>query len=231
MVKVNHLKAATARYFASPEHNLHLNKGQFIFRQQDVVDELYLIKQGHVMLNKMTPDGRELTLRILGPGDLIGDILPREDVDHRYLVDAKATEATVLFVYPQQQLRYALTRDAEALVDILQYSQLMHQKDQTKFRDLVLYGKKGALYSTLIRLTNSYGEKQADGLLINHALTNQALANFCATSRESVNRLLSPLKKQKIISEQNGKLIIHDLDYLKTAINCEHCPIDLCTIN
>ena len=30
-------------------------------------------------------------------------------------------------------------------------------KTQTKFRDLVLNGKKGALYSTLIRMTNSYG--------------------------------------------------------------------------
>ena len=31
------------------------------------------------------------------------------------------------------------------------------RKTQTKFRDLVLNGKKGALYSTLIRMTNSYG--------------------------------------------------------------------------
>lgn len=231
MVKVNHLKAATARYFATPDHTLHIKKGQFLFRQQDIVSDLYLIRQGHVIINKMTPDGRELTLRILGPGDLIGEVFMQEEATHRYLVDAKATEATVLFVYPQGQLRQTLASDAEALVDILQYSQLNNQKDQTKFRDLILHGKKGALYSTLIRLTNSYGIKQADGILIDHLLTNQELANFCATSRESVNRLLSPLKKQQIISERDGKLVIHDLDYLKKVINCENCPIVLCTIN
>lgn len=33
------------------------------------------------------------------------------------------------------------------------------RKQHSKFRDLLLYGKKGALYSTLIRLANSYGKR------------------------------------------------------------------------
>lgn len=67
---------------------------------------------------------------------------------------------------------------------------------QTKFRDLVLHGKKGALYSTLIRMTNSYGILKENGILIDLPLTNQELANFCATSRESVNRMLNELKSK-----------------------------------
>lgn len=67
---------------------------------------------------------------------------------------------------------------------------------QTKFRDLVLHGKKGALYSTLIRMTNSYGVLKENGILIDLPLTNQELANFCATSRESVNRMLNELKSK-----------------------------------
>ena len=64
-----------------------------------------------------------------------------------------------------------------------------HQKTQSKFRDLILHGKKGALYSTLIRMTNSYGVHQGDGILIDLSLTNQELANFCGMSREVVNRM------------------------------------------
>ena len=75
----------------------------------------------------------------------------------------------------------------------------MHNlKNETRFRDLLLHGKKGALLSTLIRLTNTYGVKQKDGsILIDCALTNQELANFCATSREVVNRILNDLKKKE----------------------------------
>ena len=43
---------------------------------------------------------------------------------------------------------------------------------------------KGALYSTLIRLANSYGITRSDGILINIVLTNQDLAKFCAAARE-----------------------------------------------
>lgn len=39
-------------------------------------------------------------------------------------------------------------------------------KQHTKFRDLLLYGKKGALYSTLIRLANSYGKEVDGGILM-----------------------------------------------------------------
>lgn len=105
------------------------------------------------------------------------------------------------------------------------------QKTQTKFRDLLLHGKKGALYSTLIRLSNSYGVQKPDGILIDLALTNQELANFCGMTREVVNRMLSDLKKEKMISMAEGKMLIRDLSYLKTQINCENCPISFCKID
>ena len=89
------------------------------------------------------------------------------------------------------------------------------RKTQTKFRDLVLNGKRGALFSTLIRMSNSYGIQKDNGILIDLPLTNQELANFCGTSRESTNRILSELKKNKIISVKKGKILIWDLQYLK----------------
>ena len=82
---------------------------------------------------------------------------------------------------------------------------------QTKIRDFILNGKKGALYSTLIRFTNSYGTKTDDSsIIINHSLTNQEIANFCGTSREVINRLLSDLRKLDVISVEKGTITIHD---------------------
>ncbi len=46
-------------------------------------------------------------------------------------------------------------------------------------------------------MTNSYGVLKENGILIDLPLTNQELANFCATSRESVNRMLNELKKAR----------------------------------
>ena len=96
--------------------------------------------------------------------------------------------------------------------------------------DLLLYGKKGALYSTLIRLANSYGKETDGGILISVPLTNQELANYSATARESLNRMLSELRKNGIIEYRGHLIFIKDIDYLKEAIQCENCGREICNI-
>jgi CRP/FNR family transcriptional regulator len=94
------------------------------------------------------------------------------------------------------------------------------RKQHSKFRDLILYGKRGAFYSTLIRLANSYGKQEEDGVLISVPLTNQELANYSGTARESLNRMLSELRKEGVLEYRGHLLLIKDLDYLKQAIQC-----------
>lgn len=84
----------------------------------------------------------------------------------------------------------------------------------------------------MIRLTNTYGVKQEDGsILIDYAMTNQELANFCATSREVVNRILNDLKKKDILSLDKGMITIHDLQFLRTEVECDNCPLYICRID
>lgn len=123
-----------------------------------------------------------------------------------------------------------MLRNGSLAFEFMKWMSDHSRKTQTKFRDLVLNGKKGALYSTLIRMTNSYGVHLSDGILIDLPLTNQELANFCGTSRESTNRILNELKRENIISVTKGKIIIHDLQFLKDEIGCEDCPIIYCNI-
>ncbi|WP_245243500.1 helix-turn-helix domain-containing protein, partial [Mesobacillus selenatarsenatis] len=59
---------------------------------------------------------------------------------------------------------------------------------------------------------------------------NQELANFCGTSREVVNRLLSELRKSNIISIDKGFITVHALNVLKREIDCENCPVEVCNI-
>jgi CRP-like cAMP-binding protein len=70
------------------------------------------------------------------------------------------------------------------------------------------------------------------GILLDIHLTNQELAKFCAATRESVNRMLSDLKKKNVLDySPNGRIIILDLDSPREEIGCENCPIDICNID
>ncbi|WP_138416556.1 Crp/Fnr family transcriptional regulator [Aquibacillus sediminis] len=214
----------------SIDHKIKTEKNTFLFQQGEVVNELFIVLSGRIQIGKMSPDGRELTLRICTKGDIVGELALYSD-DAKYILNAKVMEAGEVAVIKKKQLEERLLHDNSLAIEFIKLMGETSRRDQTKFRDLVMHGKKGALYSTLIRLTNSYGVKQHDGILIDITLTNQELANFCGTSRESVNRLLNDLKRKKIIEMKKSKIFIHDLDYLKSEINCEDCPVVLCSID
>jgi CRP/FNR family transcriptional regulator len=204
-------------------------RGTFLFQEGMNADELYIILSGKVQISKITSDGRELSLRICGENDICGE-LTLFTSRPKYLLSAKVLEEGDIVAIRKDVLEHEIFQNSTLAFEFMKWMSDHFRKTQTKFRDLVLNGKRGALFSTLIRMSNSYGIQKNDGILIDLPLTNQELANFCGTSRESTNRILNELKKDNIITVKRGKITILDLQYLKEEIGCENCPAVYCNI-
>jgi len=202
-----------------------------IFQEGERADDIFFIKHGAVQINQQTESGKELTLRICRNGVIIGENAMFCHIQY-HSTTAKATEPSELIVLSKSKLEVLLTGQPSLLIDYLKWMQVENIKNQTRMRDLVLHGKKGALFSTLIRLANTYGEKREDhSIFINFSLTNTEIANFCATSREMINRMLNDLKNHHILSFEKGFITIHNLDFLKKEIECADCPLAICRID
>jgi len=92
-------------------------------------------------------------------------------------------------------------------------------------------GKKGGLYSILIRLCNSYGVKTDDGILIDLPLTHQELANLTFGTREVIQRSLKELREKDIISYDNQKITVKKINCLKQEVDCQNCSFEICGLN
>ncbi|RSK27948.1 Crp/Fnr family transcriptional regulator [Bacillus sp. HMF5848] len=206
-----------------------LRKGKYIFQEGMDAHEVYIIRKGRVQISKITNDGKELCLRICQRDDIFGELTLFTD-NPKYLLNSKVIEDGEAAVIYKENLERLLFENSQFAFEFMKWMSDHFRKTQTKFRDLLLMGKKGALYSTLIRLSNSYGTKKPDGIHINIPLTNQELANFCGTTRESINRMLNELRRNNILSINQGKITIHNLQYLKEEIKCEECPAEYCSI-
>ncbi|QHS22492.1 Crp/Fnr family transcriptional regulator [Virgibacillus sp. MSP4-1] len=208
-----------------------IDRDSFLFHEGDIANEIFVIKHGLVQISKLTANGKEMILRICKEDDIVGELILFID-DATYLLSAKVVEPGEVFVIRKDQLEQALTTNNALTVEFMKWTSQHMRKFQTKIRDLLLNGKKGALYSTLIRLSNSYGTKVKDGILIDIVLTNSELGKFCAATRESVNRMLVELRKLNVISiNKAGKILIRDLPFLREQNGCENCPIETCNIN
>lgn len=82
--------------------------------------------------------------------------------------------------------------------------------------------------SLLIRLSNSYGVLDGPDTLIGLKINNTEMADIIGATRESVNRMLSDMKKEEVVSFRSGHIVIQDMDYLRNVCHCENCPKEIC---
>ncbi|WP_025027232.1 Crp/Fnr family transcriptional regulator [Caldalkalibacillus mannanilyticus] len=218
----NFNKLETIMYELKSPANMHL------FREGDVTDKLYYVKQGQIKITKPTEDGRNLVLYLFKEGDMFGEISSFGEL--RYSFNAETMTDCVLGVIQQRDLEILLWQHGDLAVEFMKWMGLMHRITQSKFRDLMLYGKTGALCSTLIRLTNTCGKDIGTGIKIDRRITNNELGDMIGATRESVNRMLRDLAKQDIITNELGYITVHDLEYLREICHCENCPRDICRV-
>ncbi|WP_050182720.1 Crp/Fnr family transcriptional regulator [Domibacillus robiginosus] len=224
------LTQALEELFTKERHVCSFQKGAYLFQEGEPANDIFWIRSGKVQVGKIGPDGRELTIRVSKKKNMLIEMTLFEE-DTVYIMNAKALEYGEAWTVSRRALEKLLSSTPEWMISWLRYTQADHVRTQSKLRDLVLNGKKGVVYSTLIRMGNTFGKQTEEGLFLNISLTNQEMANLCGTSREVVNRLLAQLKKEGIIKMRRNQITLCDIDYLKREIHCENCPIDICQID
>lgn len=217
------------QFYEIPGKVVVLKSGEYLFHEGDPAKFFYFVRSGQIFITKFAESGRVLSLRLATRGSIIGE-LPLYEENPAYIFNAIAQSQSEVYAIEFPTLHSYLEKKPLLAINLLKIIGVHMRKQHSKFRDLVLYGKKGAIYSTLIRFANSYGQKVDDGILISVPLTNQELANYSATARESLNRILSELRRQNVIDILDGRILIHDLEFLKREIQCENCGREICNI-
>jgi CRP-like cAMP-binding protein len=225
--------------FFTKEHRMLLEElmypkkaaaGSHLFWEGEETGKLYYVRSGRVKLTKTTEEGRTLNLSVQRQGDLVGELGMSGGV---YGYSAEVIEDAELGVIQEKDLEILLFRHGDFAVAFAKWMALQHRITQSKLRDLLLFGKTGALASTLIRLCNTCGVVTKDGIRLTMKLTNTELADFIGATRESVNRMLGDLRAGGIVDTDGGYLVIKSLNELKAICRCPSfpaCPRDICRI-
>lgn len=203
--------------------------GTHLYWEGDIADKFFYLKSGRVKITKSTDEGKELILYMHQSGDMLGQMDPFQNSRHQF--NAMAMEDCVVGIIQQSDLEILIWQHGELAIDFMKWMGMNHRLTQTKFRDMVMYGKPGALCSTLLRLSHTYGKPlDGDAVLITKKMTHSELSDMIGATRESVNRMLNDLRKKEAVDYDNGYIIIKDQVYLQGICHCEICPIEICRI-
>jgi CRP/FNR family transcriptional regulator len=206
-----------------------VKSGGLLFQDGDVAGKLYYLLKGRVKTTKTTPEGKTFILNIYTTGDIFGQFEAYPSATCAY--DGEAMEDSELGVILQKDLDLLLWQHTELALSFMKWMATMQRITETKVRDLILYGKSGALCSSLIRLCHSFGTENTVGeITIDQKLTNSELAEMIGATRESVNRMLNDLKQKGVLDFEHGIILVKDINYLQEVCHCENCSDQVCRV-
>ena len=191
-------------------------KGEMVFLRGDPGQDLYLVESGSVKIGLTTADGKELTLALLGPGEFFGELA---------LLDGEPRSSDAVVMEPSQ---FLLLKRSDFLQFLDQHPRVAHRvmevlsrrlRDNNQLvQDAAFFDIAARLARVILRLADSVGQPDGDGVIIGRRLTQNELAGMVGSTRESVNKWLMEYERQGMIERRNGLIRVLKPEALQRRI-------------
>ncbi len=208
------LSETDRRALAEHAVEVPIQKGQFIFREGDPADWFHIVQQGNVKCVKSTPEGREVTLKVLMPGDLFCCEASAFSGDSHPGCAQSMGDGTVIKIHRKAMLE-VIQKNPEAAVSIINYLSLRLRESQDNAKAFALDRAEQRVAAILVNLAERSGVQETQGLRISVRLTHQDLADMAGLTKETTSRILSRFKKELLIAGHGKQLHILNLPHLQ----------------
>jgi CRP/FNR family transcriptional regulator, cyclic AMP receptor protein len=189
----------------------HLDEGEVLFQKGDQGDALYGVRRGRVRIETGTAAGGRLTLNMLGPGDLFGEIAIFDGQPRT--ADAIAAEASELFMVRRADFLAHLEREPRTTLRLLELLCQRIRGVTDRMEEAVLLPLHARLARRLCALAEDFGSEVH--------ISQEELGVYVGAARESVNRQLQEWRRAGIIELRRGRISLLDMERLSAAATGE----------
>ena len=188
-------------------------KNQIILEPGVVPSGVYFLKSGFVRLYLISKDGKELTFNIFKYGTYFPMIWALADSSNIYFYEC-LTDVELLKA-PKNEIIQYIENNPSVLLDLTKRT-LSGLEGMTKLMDVLL--SKNAYQQTcavILMLAKRFGKTINNNLTIDVPLTHRIIGTLAGLSREATSRELEKLEKEKIIDQNNHKIVVKNLTMLE----------------
>ena len=216
--ELNSLKALNKDelvHLAKCKTSYTIKKGEHIFEEGNNVNGIFCIQSGVCKLSKLSSNGKDQIIKLLKPGELIGQremisdeptnlsAIAQEDMEVCFI---PKSEMLNLFDHNNQFSRNLMKNICEDLKETSEHALSMSQKNV-----------KERLAEALVYLHDTFGKNEDGSLHIQ--LSREELAGMIGTATESCIRLLSDFNRLGLIELVGKKIVVKDVNKLKKIGN------------
>lgn len=183
--------------------------GGFYFLQGDPATHAYVLVSGRVKMVQITPNGQQITLRIMTPGQTFGGIAMLNP-QTGYPATAQAVENSTAMAWDTSRLRQLAAKEPSISLNTME---LMHGyilELQERQKALVTERVEQRIARILLKLATESGKKIEEGVLIDMRLTRQDVAEMSGTTLFTVSRTLAEWERAGLLKIGRERVILRD---------------------
>ena len=193
------------------------NKGQVILLEESKGETFFVIKTGEVKVTKLSDDGREVILAILGESDFFGE-MSLLDGEGRS-ANIVANEDSAVLTLSRNDFLSCLESYPKIAISLLEELAVRLRKSDKHIESLSLSDSEHRIGITIARLAEEIGTIKKGVVSIKKLPFQQDIANMAGTSRETVSRTIKLFEDKKILTRNGRALTIFNFNSFKKSFS------------
>lgn len=191
---------------------MRLQAGDPVFQQGQIAENFFILLHGHLKVVQTTPDGEQVTVRYVLPGEVFG--IARAMRRPTYPAACIAVEESIVLSWPSSAWDHVIASNPQFAFNALQTVGQRLQDAHTRIKELSTEEVEQRVARCILRLIDSSGEQTEDGVSINFPITRQEIAEMTGTTLHTVSRLLSAWKDRGLVITGRKRVTVCRLDDL-----------------
>lgn len=183
-------------------------RGEILFGQGAEANAFYVLLEGRVRVTQVTPEGEQVLVRFVGPGEMMGCVAVFGEACYPGTAEAVVPCKTLCWDGPTTA--NLMERFPRIALNALSSTNRRLQEAQARYRDLATLRVERRVGRALLRLVRQAGKRTPDGIEIAFPLSRQDLAELTGTTLYSVSRILSDWEERGIVTGSRQRVVVRD---------------------
>ena len=179
---------------------------------------VFFVKKGYLKLLRLLPDGQEVIIDLVGPGEFFGRIHART-TEHSHVREmAEATETATVCVLRRTDFERHLAAAPHLSREVMANLDDRVERIRERVVDLAFRSAPQRLAGFFDRYVENYGTQQHNIRRAPLPLSQQEVGYLAGMSRQSVTTLMHTWREEQIIDFDRQQITIVDRDRLQQII-------------
>lgn len=188
-----------------------------IFFPGDPSQQVYLLKEGRVKISRVSEEGREVTIALLEPGEIFGELNVLDDSPRDTM--AEALDDSQVCVVNKELFLSMVQKKPEFSFRLTKLIGLRLKRIESRVEDLVFRDVPARLANLLLELSKDYGKATEYGIQLQIKITHQEIANLIGSIRETVSAVLGDFKREGSIAFEGRIIVLLKPETLKKRLD------------